>query len=472
MSGARSLDGFEAGLHPEGDPGAGLHTLGDLETGLHTNGMVHSMSDAHLLGREMHELMRELYPICRSITGEGVRQSLAILQRRIPLEIHEVPTGEKVLDWVVPQEWNIRDAYIMDGRGRRVLDFQRSNLHVVGYSVPVRQKLTLSALREHLHTLPEHSAWIPYRTSYYQPSWGFCLAHERLVELEEAEYDVLIDSELKDGHLTYGECYLPGELADEVLISAHVCHPSMCNDNLSGMVVATYLAARIGRRPHRYSYRFLFAPGTIGSITWLSRNEARACRVKHGLVLAGIGDAGDYTYKRTRRQHAEIDRAVERALAATGRPYTVEAFSPYGYDERQFNSPGFNLAVGCLMRSRWGTYPEYHTSADDLDFVKPGSLAGSLGLCELVFDILERNRTYLNQNPKGEPQLGRRGLYTSTGGSSAASRQLALLWVLNLSDGSHALLDIAERSGLDFDTIGEAAEALEAAGLLEEQPSR
>ncbi len=419
------------------------------------------------VGREMYALVTELYPICRSITGNGVRQTLGILGRDVPLEVHEVPSGTPVLDWIVPREWNIRDAYVKAPDGRRIIDIRRSNLHVVSYSVPMRARMTLAELKPHLFTHPASPEVIPYRTSYYNESWGFCLSQRQRDEIVEDEYEVVIDSSLEPGSLTYGECHLPGASHDEVLISCHICHPSLANDNLSGIVVAAWLARALASRPRRYSYRFLFIPGTIGSITWLARNEDRVSRIKHGLVLAGLGDRSAFTYKKSRQGDAEIDQAVAHIFNHAGRPCSVREFSPYGYDERQFCSPGFNLPVGCLMRTTQGQYPEYHTSADDLSFVSPGSLAESLRICLQIVEVLEQNERYINQNPKGEPQLGRRGLYRSLGGElDGASRELAMLWVLNLSDGRSALLDIAERSGLPFAAVKAAADALASHGLL------
>lgn len=420
-------------------------------------------------GREMHALVKRLYPICRSITGDGVRRTLDIVGESVPLEISEVPTGTEVLDWTVPREWNIRDAYIKDASGARVVDFAESNLHVVGYSVPVSATMTLDELREHLHTLPGQPGLIPYRTSYYAETWGFCLRENTLATLGDGPYEVLIDSTLADGHLTYGEYVVPGRVADEVLVSCHVCHPSLANDNLAGIAVATRLARRLAETAPWYTYRFLFTPGTIGAITWLARNRDRVEQVKHGLVLACAGDSGVLTYKRSRQGNAEIDRVVRYVLRTSGRDHEIVDFSPYGYDERQFCSPGFNLPVGSLTRTPYAGYPEYHTSADDPDFVSPEAMADTLETCWEVTRVLERNRHYLNLSPYGEPQLGRRGLYGSLGGrSDARQTQMAMLWVLNLSDGEHSLLDIAERSHLPFAAVADAAQALRGAGLVKE----
>ncbi len=417
-------------------------------------------ADLASIGPAMHALVRQLYPICRSITGNGVRQTLARLQQEIPLEVHEVPSGTQVFDWTVPREWNIRDAYVKNSSGDRVIDFRRHNLHVVNYSVPVQGRMSLAQLRPHLHTLPDQPELIPYRTSYYKESWGFCLPHRQLEQMTEDEYEVCIDSTLADGHLTYGECLLKGTSEQEVLVSCHTCHPSLCNDNLSGIAVATALARHLAQVPHHYSYRFLFIPGTIGSITWLSLNEDRARAIAHGLVLTCIGDRANFTYKKSRRGKAPIDVAVRHILKHSGRDYATVEFSPYGYDERQYCSPGFDLPVGCLMRSHHGRFPQYHTSADNLDFVDAGQLADSFATLLSVFDVLEHDGTYKSLNPKCEPQLGKRGLYGAMGGSRPKQLEMAMLWVLNLSDGRFSLLDIAERSELPFDVIHEAAQLL------------
>jgi aminopeptidase-like protein len=417
--------------------------------------------DVQNTGEEMYRLVSELYPICRSITGDGVRQTLKALSKHIPLEIREIASGTRVFDWTVPKEWNIKGAYIRDSRGREIVDFQRLNLHVLNYSIPIHKKVSLGELREHLYTVPEYPDWVPYRTSYYKENWGFCLTHNQLQGLSEGEYEVLIDASLEDGYLTYGEYYLKGESDEEILISAHVCHPSLANDNLSGIALAVFLAKSLKELPLRYSHRFLFIPGTIGSITWLSLNDAQVSRIKHGLVLTCVGDPGKITYKKSRRGDTEIDRMVIQVLRDAGDPFEIREFSPYGYDERQFCSPGFNLPVGCFMRSSHGDFPEYHTSADNLNFVRSECLADSFLKCWTALRNLEQNRIYVNLNPKCEPQLGKRGLYGQIGGQADAKlRELAMLWVLNLADGNHSLLDIAEKSGLQFKMISNAAEAL------------
>ena len=421
---------------------------------------------------DLGALIRDLYPVCRSITGDGVRATLRRLQEELPIAVREVPSGTRVFDWTIPREWNIRDAWIKNLHGDRVVDFLASNLHVVSYSVPVRRRMALSELKEHLHTLPEHPGWIPYKTSYYRESWGFCVSADQLQSLTDLEYDVCIDSTLQDGHLTYGELFLPGRSADEAIISCHVCHPSLCNDNLSGIAVAVQLARWLmagGTR--RLSYRFLFIPGTIGSITWLACNQDRLALIRHGLVLTGLGGPGGLVYKRSRRGSAEVDRVAANVMTHSAERGEVREFSPYGYDERQYCSPGIDLPVGRLSRTPFGEYPEYHTSADNLDFVTPAQLAGSLEACRAIVSALEGNAVYVNLQPMCEPQLGRRGLYGSVGGAGESrEREMAMLWVLNLSDGTHSLLDIAERARLPFDVVRSAASRLQEARLLEERP--
>jgi aminopeptidase-like protein len=414
------------------------------------------------LGDEMHALVQRLYPLCRSITGNGVRDTLKIIGEHLDLYVHEVPTGAQVLDWTVPQEWNIRDAYIARD-GKRIVDFQQLNLHVVGYSVPVDQTMSLEELRSHLHTLPDQPDLVPYRTSYYAPTWGFCLAQSTLDAMPKGDYEVRIDSTLANGSLTYAEHIVRGQVDDEVIISCHTCHPSLANDNMAGVAVAIELAKSL-TNPY-YTYRFIFAPGTIGAITWLARNRDRVEHVKHGIVLACAGDRGSLTYKQSRRGDAEIDRVLAHVLR--DRPHEIREFSPYGYDERQYCSPGFNLGVGSLTRTPYAGYPEYHTSGDNPDFVTPESLVDTLAVCQEAVAVLDRNRTYLNLSPYGEPQLGKRGLYESLGGrSDAKDAQLAMLWVLNMSDGTKDLLAIAGRARLPFAAVAAAADALHAAGLL------
>jgi len=420
------------------------------------------------LGTDLYRLIERLYPICRSITGNGVRETLAILRETVPLTIHEVPSSKKVLDWEIPPEWNIKDAWIKNSKGEKLIDFKKLNLHVLNYSTPVDKKVTLNELKEHIFTLPDNPDWVPYRTSYHNRKWGFCMSHNQFKQLEEDVYHVKVDATLEPGSLTYGEYYIKGQCEEEVLISTHVCHPSLCNDNLSGISVAAFIANALSKKENRFSYRFLFVPGTIGSITWLSQNEDKLKNIKHGMVITLLGDIGKFHYKKSRRGDAEIDRIVNNHLKNNFQDYGLIEFYPYGYDERQYCSPGYNLPVGRLSRTPYGEFPEYHTSADNLNFVKKDKLAESFDLILNIINTIENNKTYLNLNPKGEPQLGKRGLFNKIGGEShTRDRQMALLWVLNQSDGFNSLLDISERSGLSFDIIHNAAEALLKVNLLE-----
>lgn len=418
-------------------------------------------------GEWMLDLATELFPICRSITGDGVRRTLAIIDRELALDVHEVPSGTQVLDWTVPPEWNIRDAYVADSSGRRAIDFQRLNLHVVGYSAPVNTRMSREELLPHLHSLPDQADLVPYRTTYFEPTWGFCVSQLQLEGLDDGVYTVVIDSTLTDGSLTYAECVLLGDEPGEVLISCHICHPSLANDNLSGIAVVTALGRALANRHRRLTYRLLFAPGTIGAITWLAGNRDAVRRVRHGVVVAGVGDRGAPTYKRSRRGTAAVDRAFAHVLSSRGRADGLLDFSPWGYDERQYGSPGFDLPVGRFSRTPHGTYREYHTSGDDLSFVDAGALEDSLEILLDVIAVLEGDRRYRSLRPYGEPQLGRRGLYAHLGGQTRqGDAKLALLWVLNLSDGGHTLLDVTERSGLPFAAVQDAAAALTHAGLL------
>ncbi len=409
------------------------------------------------IGEKLHAHVAELYPICRSITGEGLRATLRHIGQHIPLALTEVPSGTRVLDWEVPPEWNARAAWVETLDGRRVIDFARHNLHLLQYSEPVDRIVGRAELDAHLHSLPMQPELIPYRTSYYARDWGFCLADRDRAALTDDAYRVRIDTTLAPGGLTYGECVLPGEEPGEVLFSAHCCHPSLANDNLASIAVAVELARALAARPRRrFTYRFLFAPGTIGAICWLAANRDASARIRHGLVLTCLGDPAAPTYKQSRRGDATIDRYVAHVLGGA----RILPFSPTGYDERQFGSPGFDLPMGCLMRSPGGTFPEYHTSADKPDFVRPASLADSLEILTRIVELIEYDIAWRNTAPYGEPQLGRRGLY------DAALDRMALLWVLNLSDGTHTLLDIAARAGLPFAVVIAAAAALRDAGLL------
>lgn len=412
------------------------------------------------------ELTRRMYPICRSITGDGVRRTLDLVGETIPLRRTEVPTGTPVLDWEIPREWNIRDAWIAGPDGRRVVDFREHNLHVVNYSTPVRRTMSLDELQPHLHSIPERPDWIPYRTTYYRENWGFCLRHRDRLALGPGPYEVVIDADLAPGHLTYAECVVPGTTPGDAIVYTHTCHPSLANDNLSGIAAAAAIAREMSGSAPRLTWRFVFGPGTIGSLAWLSRNEARLPAVTGGLVIGLLGDAGPLTYKRSRRGATATDRAAELVLRSEAADARVVDFEPYGYDERQFCSPGFDLPIGRLTRSPNGAYPEYHSSADDLTLLKPEKLAESIRVLARLIAIIDANRAPLNLNPKGEPRLGKRGLYATMGGRAPGEFEHALLWILSLADGTHDLVSIAARAGLSFDLAERAATELERVGLV------
>jgi aminopeptidase-like protein len=409
------------------------------------------------------KLMAELYPLCRSITGNGTRATLDILARECNLTRHEVSTGTAVLDWRIPDEWNLHRA-VLSGPQGIIADTASSNLHIMGYSEPRQGDFELRALSGRLHSLPGQPSVIPYRTSYYTRTWGFCLAHDTLSALQPGKYTVEIDATLAPGALSYGELFVPGRRREEVLVSTHICHPAMANDNLTGIVASLALARWAAAQTRELSYRFLFVPATIGAIAWLAANRDNVGWIRHGLVLTGLGDAAPLTYKRSRRGNAPIDRLMSHLLRESGR--TLD-WSPYGYDERQFCSPGFDLPVGRLSRAPHGTYPEYHTSADDLSFVDPTQVTAAIDLVLAAFDAVEVGLVPRSLAPYGEPQLGRRGLFRSTGGAlGAGTREYALLWLLSLADGEHDLVAVAERSGLPLADLLASARLLRGAGLL------
>jgi len=416
-------------------------------------------------------LAADIYPICRSITGDGVRETLRRLATQTPLDVFEVPTGTPVFDWEIPPEWNVREAWVRDAQGRKVLDFGRHALHLMSYSVPVRTRMSLEELRPHLHTLPDHPDRIPYRTSYWRENWGFCLAHDELDRWPEGEYEVCIDATLAPGSLTYAECLVKGKSEREVLIYTHTCHPALANDNAIGMAAAAAIAGELRNFQPNLSYRFVFGPGTIGSIAWLARNEAQLDRIRAGLVVGLLGDPGPLTYKRSRRAQSEIDLIAADVVRTLDQQARVSDFSPYGYDERQFCSPGIDLPVGRLTRSANGQYPEYHTSADALELLQPAAVAQSIRAIGTILARLDANRLYRSRNPKGEPRLGKRGLFRSTGGTDPGEFEHAMLWLLNIADGTHGLQDAQAASGLPLATLERAAQALVEAGLLEEVAS-
>jgi aminopeptidase-like protein len=445
-------------------------------------------------GQDMYDLMQELFPICRSITGNGVRETLEIIKKIIPIEIHEIPSNTQVYDWKIPKEWNIRDAYVKDSSGKKIIDFQKSNLHVLNYSIPINTMMPLSKLKDHLFTLPYFPDEIPYLTSYYKENWGFCLSHNQFSKLDEGMYEIFIDSTLEDGSLTYGELLLSGKSEDEVLLSTYICHPSMCNDNLSGTSLLTFLAKKMLENNLQYSYRFLFIPETIGAISWLSKNEKKLSKIKQGLVATCLGDKGNLTYKKSKFGNALIDKIAIEVLTKSSSLFNVIDFFPYGSDERQFSSPGINLDIGSLMRTPYGKFNEYHTSADNLKFMdlnclndsfkkyyqiimllekqnslsnEPENLNSKILINEIQVSETDDSKKYLSLNPKCEPQLGKHGLYRMIGGQKDFDLdEMSIFWILCFSDGDHSLKYISERSGINLDDLEKTANLLCEKNLL------
>lgn len=411
-----------------------------------------------------------LWPICRSITGPGYRESLDILAEIMATERLRFETGQKVFDWIVPNEWIVRDAYLIDPMGVKRADFKVNNLHLLNYSAPFAGTLTLSELRPHLYSLPDQPEAIPYLTSYYCERWGFCLTHRELESLPDGEYQVLVDTELRPGHVEVGEVVVSGETEEEILFSTNLCHPSLANNELSGPLVMAFLYERLINIPeHRYTYRFVVAPETIGAICYLSeRGEHLKKHLVAGFQITCVGDAGKFTYKKSRGGDTLVDRAAKTVLRDHW-PHEIIEFDPYeGSDERQYCSPGFDLPVGLLMRTRYGRYAEYHTSLDNKNFIDFEAMVGSVDAYTAIVTALEANAVWCNTVQCGEPQLGRRGLYSLLGSQKRTNeRDRAMFWLLNLADGTRDLLAIAERSGQPLELLVSLASELSAVGLLE-----
>jgi aminopeptidase-like protein len=420
------------------------------------------------VGEQMHAFAAKLFPICRSLTGNGVRQTLAEIRQHVPaLTLHEVASGTQAFDWVVPDEWNISAAQLIGPNGAVVADFANHNLHVVGYSEPVECVMSLEQLQGHLHSLPELPDAIPYVTSYYRRYWGFCLPHRIRAALPPGDYRVKIDSTLASGSLTYGEVILPGESTREVFLSTYVCHPSMANNELSGPVVTTWLIKWLMEQRRRYTYRIVFIPETIGSIVYLSRNlAAMRSNIVAGFNISCVGDDRCYSYLPSRNGHTLSDRTAQYVLGCIDADYTRYSYLDRGSDERQYCAPGVDLPVCCIMRSKYGCYPEYHSSADDLTLVTPTGLEGAYIVLKRCLEILEVNRCW-RATVLCEPQLGKRGLYPTL--STRNNRQLVqtMMDLLAYADGTRDILNIAEVIHADPLECDSIAQKLANRGLLE-----
>ena len=420
-------------------------------------------------GPLMHRLMTQLFPICRSITGDGVRETLHIIQTHIPVTIFEVPSGTKAFDWTVPREWNIRDAFVLDPHGRKIIDFKENNLHVVGYSAPITRSVTLSELQDHLHSLEDQPDAIPWVTSVYEERWGFCLAHSQRVMLEEGTYQVFIDSKLTEGSLTYGELIIPGTSSKEVFISTYICHPSMANNELAGPVLATMLAKWLASALRRFTYRIIFIPETIGSIVYLSRNlEVMKRNMVAGFNLTCVGDERAYSYLPSRNGSTLADKVALNVLRSRHPDFKEYSFLDRGSDERQYCSPGVDLPVVSLMRTKYREFPEYHTSLDNLELVTPAGLEGSFALHKECIELLERNRIY-KMRCLGEPQLGKRGLYPTIATKDSHGVVTDMLNFIAYADGTNDVIDISNTIRVPARNLYPVIDKLSAADLLQEQ---
>jgi len=416
----------------------------------------------------MYALLCRLFPICRSITGDGVRETLRIIAEELPgLAMHEVASGSRVFDWTVPREWNVRDAYVLDPDGNKIIDFGKSNLHLVSYSIPINKKVTLSELQEHLHSLPEQPDAIPYITSYYRDYWGFCISQVCRDRInKEGMYTVVVDSELNDGHLTYGELLIPGARREEIFFSTCICHPSMANNELSGPVVTAFLAKWLLSRKREYSYRIVFVPETIGSITYLSRNlEAMKKHVIAGYSVCCVGDERAYSFLASRSGDSLSDRVALHVLGHMHPNFMRYSYLDRGSDERQYCSPGVDLPVASVMRSKYATYPEYHTSLDDLTLVTADGLGGAYDVLRKCVECIEGDER-VKVTTLCEPQLGKRGLYPAISTKESHGRVLKMMNLLAYADGSCTLLQIAEKIGVPMWELIPIVETLKREGLL------
>ena len=419
------------------------------------------------IGKTLHARAEILAKPYRSITGDGVRETLRILQKEMPLTMHEIKTGPQAFDWIVPKEWNIRDAYVLDPQGKKIIDFKKNYLHVVGYSLPVNQSITLEELDEHLYSIPEQPAAVPYVTSYYKERWGFCISDRERKSLKKGTYKVCIDSELKDGSLTFGECIIPGREEKEVLLSTYICHPQMGNDNISGISITTQLALWLQSVPRRYTYRIVFIPETIGSLVYMSQNlDVMKLQTIAGFNVTCGGDERVYSFLPSRAGDTLADRVATRVLERMHPEYIVYPFLERGGDERQYCAPGADLPVVNIMRSKYGVFPEYHTSLDDINFISPQGLYGTYEVLVKCIEEIEVNVTY-QATCIGEPQLGRRGLFpTLSAKGSPSSSQLDMNNFLAYADGTRDLISISEVIGVPVSVLVPMAKTLVDAGLL------
>jgi aminopeptidase-like protein len=416
----------------------------------------------------MYSKLKELYPICRSITGNGVRETLQIIKKDIPIQIHEIESGKEVFDWTIPDEWNINDAYVKNSKGEKVIDFQKNNLHVVSYSCPFVGKMTLNELKEKIHTLDHLPDSIPYLTTYYKRDWGFCMKHNDFLELGDDVYEIVIDTTLEPGNLTYADLIIPGKSDKEILISSYICHPSIANDCLSGTVLSMHLAKYLLEKENYYTYRFVFIPECIGAIAYINKNfDILKKNVVGGYVITCVGDDGDFTYLKTRKENQLIDKVTLYTLKKIGCKFSTREFYLAGSDERQYNYPGVDLNIGSLMRTKYGEFDEYHTSKDDLDFISQKDMELSLSVYKECICTLETNQKYIN-TVLCEPRLGKYGLYSQVGGLNPSYGQLDNIRrrMLYYFDGEHDLIDISVILNVPCEILEQEVVKLKKANLI------
>lgn len=419
-------------------------------------------------GREMYALLKELFPIPRSITGDGVRETLKVIQRKLPvkMKINEVPTGARAFDWIIPEEWSIKDAYVMDNSGKKVIDYKKNNLHVVGYSIPTNKIVTLNELQKHLHSTETQPAAIPYVTSYYKKTWGFCVSHNKRKKLKNGIYRVVIDSRLKNGSLTYGEITIPGKSKKEVFLSTYICHPASAHNGLSGPVVTAFLVKWILNKQRRHTYRVIFIPETIGSIAYLARNlKAMKKNTIAGFNIACVGDNRRYSYLPTRKGDTLADRVALNILSFKHRNFIKYSFLQRGSDERQYNAPGIDLPVCSIMHSKYSAYPEHHTSLDNLRFVKPEGLKSAYDVLTECLDLIEENRKY-KIKCLGEPHLQKRGLFPAIRTKTSLEEVKKMMNFTAYADGTHDLIDISGRINVPVWELYPVVERLKKARLI------
>jgi len=421
----------------------------------------------------MIDLIKRLYPIQRNLTGPNNLETLETIKEYLPIKITSIPSGTKVFDWIVPKEWHIKDAYIKDDSGKTIVSYKDNPLHVMAYSRKVDKTINLEELRKNIHFIEEYPEWIPYLTTYYENNWGFCMTYNQYKHMKKGKYHVFIDAELVNGHLYYGEFKLDGTNKDSILFSTYICHPSLYNDNLSGIAVQTEIARSMIPMNLKKSYSFIFVPETIGALCWLQNNinlsQSKTTDCFLGLEITCVGHGNIFTYKRPPEKYGYYDLLMEQTLKESGARFKCVDYFPWGSDERQFNSIGIGLQTMSLMRSAYLEYPEYHTSADNIEMMDAKILRSSADMYLRFIYMLEKDKRYISNKTMGEPFLKKYGLYNKIGGVRNVDEiQKAILWILHKSNGHYLLSEISTISGLSFDVTKKAADLLEKTGLIKE----